>query len=72
MNYIIKTVCYEFIYMYRDPLRTGACTRTDTQPGQSGRRSPDAAWIWDRRPGHRHRQPGRSILNDDQPKTLFD
>ena len=50
MNYIIKTVCYEFIYMYRDPWRTGTWTRTDTQPGQ-----PDAAagchLDWHRRPG---------------------
>ena len=72
MNYITKTVCYEFIYMYRDPWRTGAWTRTDTQPGQPGCRPPDAAWSWDRRPGPRHRQPGRSTPNDDQPKTLFD
>ena len=44
MNYIIITVCYEFIYMYRDPWRTGTWTRTDTQPGQPGpgRRMPGA------------------------------
>ncbi|MDO9110686.1 MAG: hypothetical protein Q7U40_08530 [Desulfatirhabdiaceae bacterium] len=58
--------------MYRDPWHTGAWTRTDTQPWQPGNRPPDAAWIWDRRPGHRHRQPGRSTPNDDRPKTLFD
>ena len=45
MNYIIITACYEFIYMYRDPWRTGAWTRTDTQPGQpgAGRRMPPGA-----------------------------
>jgi len=37
MNYAIITACYEFIYMYRDPWRTGTWSRTDTLPGQPGR-----------------------------------
>jgi hypothetical protein len=43
MNYTIITACYEFIYMYRDPWRTGTWSRTDTLPGRSAW-TPDAAW----------------------------
>ena len=57
MNYIIKTVSYEFIYMYRAPWRSGTWTRTDTQPGQPGCRPPDAAWSWDRHPTPRYMPP---------------
>ena len=71
MNYVIITVSYAFIYMYRDP-----CARhldLNRHPARAVRMLADGCRL-ELGPanGPSHGQPGRSTSNDDQPKTLFD